>query len=123
MSPPVTAPAPVAGRLARVQRLIARVRTEAAAPASPQEHLQETRRQIDTLDHELVRLLAARASLARQALAAKQRLGKGVIDSDRERSLLAVRRQWGRARGLEESAVTAIFSAVIAFSRAVQGAR
>jgi chorismate mutase len=115
---------PIAGRLARVQpMLLARVRGAPAAPRSPLDQLQQVRRQIDTLDHELMRLLAARASLVRQAFAAKQQLGKAAIDVERERSLLALRRQWARARGFEADTVAAIFTAVIAFSRALQGVR
>jgi len=80
------------------------------------------RRQIDTLDHELIRLLSVRAALVREAYAAKNRLGRAVIDLDRERSLLEVRRQWARARGLEADAIADIFTAVIAFARRLQGA-
>ena len=117
-------PLPV-GALARMQRfLVARIRGGAptAQPPSAVEQLQEARRQIDTLDHELIRLLSVRAALVREALVAKNRLGRAVIDPDRERSLLEVRRQWGRARGLEAEAIADIFTAVIAFARGLQGA-
>lgn len=116
---------PASGRLARVaQSLRARLRADTALePRSPLEQLREVRRQIDTLDHELMRLLAARASLAQRALAAKQQLGKPVVDPERESALLALRRQWAHARGFEAEAIAAIFAAVIAFSRGLQGAR
>src|SRR5688572_1415934 len=114
------------GKLARVQRLLARVRgaaQPAASPATPLERLQEARRRIDTLDHEVVRLLAARASLVREAFAAKQLLRRTVVDPGRERSMLAMRRQWASARGLDADAVATIFRAVIAFSCALQGVK
>ena len=94
-----------------------------APPPSPLEQLQEVRRQIDTLDHEMMRLLAGRASLVRRAFAVKQQLGRAVVDLERELSVLAIRRDWARARGLETDSVATIFKAVIAFSRELQGVR
>jgi chorismate mutase len=125
MPPSQKSATPVAvGRLARVQQMVlARVRrgVATAAPRPPLEQLQEIRRQIDTLDYELMRLLAGRAALVLQVFAVKQQIGKAVIDLEREQSMLSLRRQWARARGLEADGVAAIFSAVIAFSRGLQG--
>lgn len=114
-----------AGTLARIaQGLQTHLRgSTTPEPRSPLEQLREVRRQIDTLDRELMRLLVARASLARSELAAKQQLGTPVVDPEHERALLALRRQWAYARGFETEAIAAIFAAVIAFSRGLQGVR
>jgi len=82
--------------------------------------LREARELIDELDTEILTLLARRAELARRAAKAKAEKGFGVADPQRERGLLAVRRERAAALGLDPDAVEEIFQAVLRFSRAVQ---
>ncbi len=85
--------------------------------AKPAPELRETRDLIDELDHELVRLLARRANLARRAGAIKAEQGRGVRDPARERELLAEREAWARRMDLDPSTVSVIFEAILSFSR------
>jgi len=82
--------------------------------------LRETRELIDDLDHDLVRLLARRAQLARRAGRAKHRAGRPVHDADRESQLLSLRRAWAADHGLDGDAVVAVFARILEFSRRLQ---
>jgi prephenate dehydrogenase len=84
--------------------------------------LGEARELIDEVDRDLLALLARRALLSRRAAAAKAELGLAVRDPRREAALLAARRREGEALGLDPDSVTAIFDAVLHFSRRVQDA-
>jgi prephenate dehydrogenase len=86
--------------------------------ASPD--LRETRELIDELDREICDLLARRATLAERAGRAKADEGRGVLDPERERSLLSQRAAWAEERGLDPQAVRDVFEAVLRFSRSVQ---
>ena len=86
---------------------------------SPQ--LQETRDHIDALDKDLMELLARRMELARRAARAKAALGSPVLDGSREASLLAARRDWAGAAGLDAAGVEEVFRAVLRLSRRTQG--
>ncbi|MDB4992572.1 MAG: Prephenate/arogenate dehydrogenase [Myxococcaceae bacterium] len=83
--------------------------------------LKETRAQIDALDHELVTLLARRSQLADRAASAKESIGFGIVDPNREAQLIEARREWARASSLDANAVEEIFRAIIRFSRTMQG--
>ena len=89
----------------------------------PAPELRQTRELIDELDQELVTLLSRRAHLSRRALRAKQDLGRAVRDDAREAELFAARRRWAESAGLEPEAVESIFTAIVAYSRRVQGER
>ncbi len=88
---------------------------------SPQ--LREVRELIDDLDRDIVALLARRAALARRARRAKDEIGGPVRDPRREEQLRAARRAWAERLGIDGDAVDAIFEAILAFSRRVQGGR
>lgn len=83
--------------------------------------LVEARGMIDTLDRELVDLLARRAELSRRAGRAKAELGVPVLDSSRENALLRERRAWAEAAGLAPEVVEGVFQAVLRGSRRAQG--
>jgi len=85
--------------------------------------LQETRALIDQVDRELVELLARRAELAKRALKAKEQAGQPVPDPSREEAMLAARREWAAARGLEPDGIESIFRAILRFSRRAQQGR
>jgi prephenate dehydrogenase len=86
---------------------------------SPQ--LQEVRDVIDSLDHELLDLLARRMELARRAARAKAELGSPVLDPTREARLLADRRSWAEDKGIDAQGVEDVFRAVLRLSRRTQG--
>jgi prephenate dehydrogenase len=82
--------------------------------------LRETRDLIDDVDRELVRQIARRAQLARRAGEIKREHGSGTRDADRERRLLAERREWAEREGLDPQAVARVFEALMALARGVQ---
>lgn len=82
--------------------------------------LRETRALIDETDDAILALLARRAALSRQAGRAKAERGWTVADPARERQLLEARRARAAELGLDPDAVAGIFSAILAFSRALQ---
>jgi prephenate dehydrogenase len=82
--------------------------------------LRETRDLIDELDQELIELFARRAALALRAGRAKADRGQSVRDVDRERTLLASRRAWAAALGLDPDGVGDVFDAILRFSRSMQ---
>jgi prephenate dehydrogenase len=83
--------------------------------------LKETRAQIDALDRELVTLLARRSALTDRAAMAKESIGYGIVDPNREARLIEARRDWARANNLDANAVEEVFRAIIRFSRTMQG--
>jgi len=82
--------------------------------------LQEARELIDAVDHELVGLLARRATLAQRAGRAKAELGHPIVDAGRERQLLGERRAWAEALHLDPDAIEDLFQAILRFSRGAQ---
>lgn len=90
------------------------------ARPSPNPALSQTRDRIDEVDGELVRLLARRAKLVRRAQRAKAAEGRGVVDPERERSLLADRARLAEELGLEGAGARAVFEAILALSCEIQ---
>jgi prephenate dehydrogenase len=82
--------------------------------------IREVRELIDDVDREIVGLLARRALLVRRAGRVKAELGAGVRDAARETQLLAERRMWAEAVGLDADEVAALFQAVVRYSRRLQ---
>jgi prephenate dehydrogenase len=87
----------------------------ARAPA-----LREIRDLIDDTDRELLSLLARREQLARRAGRVKAAGGLPILDAERERALLAERREWAAHEGLEPDTVEDLFRQVLRVSRAAQ---
>lgn len=87
---------------------------------SPNPALAQTRDRIDEVDAELVRLLARRAKLVRRAQRAKAADGRGVVDPERERALLADRARLAEELGLEGAGARAVFEAILAHSCEIQ---
>jgi prephenate dehydrogenase len=83
--------------------------------------LQEARNHIDTLDQELVALLARRTELVLRAGRAKAELNLPIHDPEREAAQLQVRRDWAQASGLDAQGVEEVFRAVLRSSRSAQG--
>jgi len=85
--------------------------------------LQEARDHIDTLDQELVALLARRTELVLRAGRAKAELGLPVHDPEREASQLQARRTWADEASLDPQGVEEVFRAVLRASRSAQGGK
>jgi len=82
--------------------------------------LRQTREHIDTVDKEIVRLLAQRAGLSQRAARAKAMIGAPVLDAGREAEVVAARRAWAGDLKLDEDAVTEVFRAIMTMSRRAQ---
>jgi prephenate dehydrogenase len=82
--------------------------------------LKQAREHIDSLDREIVQLLARRTQLSQRAARAKARLGAAVLDANREADIVAARRSWAAELKLDEDAVTEVFRAIMTMSRRAQ---
>jgi len=83
--------------------------------------LQEARDHIDSLDQELVALLARRTELVLRAGRAKAELNLPIHDPERESAQLQARRDWAKLSGLDAQGVEEVFRAVLRSSRSAQG--
>jgi len=82
--------------------------------------LKQTRDHIDSVDREIVRLLAQRTQLVQRAARAKAALGAPVLDGTREAEMAAARRQWAGDAKLDADAVGDVFRAILTMSRRSQ---
>ena len=88
-----------------------------AAPPAPPPELHETRRLIDDVDQQILRLLAQRAELAHRAIRTKSEHGRAIRDPAREGELLRDRRAWAQRASLDPASVAGIFEAILGLSR------
>lgn len=80
------------------------------------------RERIDTIDHEILRLLAERLHVVHQVGEAKLRKGLAVADPRREEQLLQ-RLVESAPEVFDERSVRAIFSAIVGESRRLEDAK
>jgi chorismate mutase len=81
--------------------------------------LEQVRAELDRTDRALVELLAARASLVREAFEIKQASGAGLRDAAREKEIADAVVLLGRTHGLPESDLREVFAAILRFTRVV----
>lgn len=95
----------------------------APTPASLANDLADTRKQIDSVDRELVALLAKRSQLSMKARQIKVKMGRGLslYDPEREQQVLDQRRAWSQAQGMDPSGTEEIFDCILRVSRRIQG--
>lgn len=74
---------------------------------------------IDVLDGQLLTLLNTRAKLATELVKVKREAGLGIVDTDRERQVLARLRETNKGP-LDETAVTRIFARIIREARRIE---
>jgi 3-deoxy-7-phosphoheptulonate synthase len=102
-----------------------RARTAVALPPhldeDPAAALVALRARFDSIDHQLIALLAARADASRAAVLLKAAFGKAVVDAAREQSAAASRAELARTLRVDEDLVRAVFDDVVAASRKLQG--
>ncbi len=82
--------------------------------------LKQTRDHIDSVDREIVRLLAQRSQLVLRAARAKAAIGAPVLDAAREADMASARRQWANDAKLDADSVAEVFRAVLTMSRRAQ---
>ena len=75
--------------------------------------IEQLRQQIDTLDSQMVEILAKRAEVTRQIGIYKSKVGLPVYVPSREAELLATRRQQGEQRGVSPDLVEDILRRVM----------
>ena len=91
--------------------------------STPPRPLPELRSLIDTLDRDLLELLARRMALVAEAAAYKQAHGLPIHDEAREQRVLRDRRRWAEELGLPADYVDAIVRLLLQASREHQGAQ
>jgi chorismate mutase/prephenate dehydrogenase len=97
--------------------------TAAASPAKPPAHkaeLEELRVQIDTIDRQLVELLAQRIQVVQQVTKVKQKHELPTFHPAREENLISARRAQAAHAGLDPDYVEDLFRTVLRHSRVGQ---
>jgi chorismate mutase/prephenate dehydratase len=84
------------------------------------ESIAELRGKIDTIDHELWKLINQRARCAQMLGQAKQKAARPLVDKDREKQILEEISQKNQNGILNEQSIKAIFTEIIAACRAIQ---
>ncbi len=84
------------------------------------EGLDQTRREIDTLDGRLIQLLSERKEISRRIGLYKRGKGMRIRDRFREKEMLDQRIRWATDLGLEGDMVKRIFQRILVYSRRIQ---
>lgn len=84
------------------------------------EELNVIRTEIESIDRELISLIARRVSLARQVGAVKREVGLPTLDPQREAEVVSRAGRMARHAGLDEESVRSIFWHLVETSRRVQ---
>jgi hypothetical protein len=87
------------------------------------EELHALRRRIDSIDEQIVTLLAERLKLVDNLIKIKRKLKLGIKDEARERAIIARTRRKAREKGLDPSFVESLMRLVIAHSVGVERER
>jgi hypothetical protein len=82
--------------------------------------LRALRRKIDVVDEQLIELVAQRFELAEEIASLKKKLGKGIHDEVRERSVIDLARRRARAMGLDPEFVEDLMRLLIAHTAGVE---
>ncbi len=88
-------------------------------PNDGQTRMEELRRQIDVIDHKLLRLLNSRAGYALDVGTLKREMGLPIYCAEREQEILARIRE-NNPGPLEESAIRRLFERIIDESRRLE---
>ncbi|MCF7836228.1 chorismate-binding protein [Candidatus Gracilibacteria bacterium] len=82
--------------------------------------LKEVREKINSLDSNILKLLASRSELATEVAAMKIRVGKPIRDAKREKELIAKLQKEGEKLGIEKKDVDKIWKVLMGISRGNQ---
>lgn len=83
--------------------------------------LEELRKQIDSIDHEIVQLIAERIRVAGEIGEEKHKLGRPIEDNAREQVVLQHVREIAKEENLSQEAIEEIYRRVIALAKSVEG--
>jgi chorismate mutase/prephenate dehydratase len=83
--------------------------------------IKSIRKRVDKVDEEILGLLAERMKLAKAAGKEKRKLGKPVLDPEREAELLSNASSKADAKGMNPEDVRAIFKSIMIMGRRAQG--
>lgn len=83
-------------------------------PPEDCESIEEVRREIDTLDHEIITLIGHRAHFV-QAAARFKTSESSVRAPERQKSMLEVRRRWAEEEGLSPGVVEKIYQTLVEY--------
>jgi chorismate mutase/prephenate dehydratase len=83
--------------------------------------LEELRSQIDTIDRDIVRLIARRVILSREIGALKNEKGMGIEDKNREKTVLESITRLAEQEGMDAAELSNIYRHIIAASKNIQG--
>jgi chorismate mutase len=86
---------------------------------APQDHVADSRRIIDEIDHALIDLLARRRTVVKDLFAKKQAFGLPLVDAERETQLLEERQTYAHAKGVSAALVASIFRKVLEDSHSI----
>ncbi len=90
---------------------------------SEEDRLESLRREIASLDEELVSLLARRLALVEEVGEVKQQLGLPTLDPTREAEVVRRGAELARARGLDPELARDVLWRIMAHARYIQDSR
>ena len=82
--------------------------------------LEDSRRQIDKLDHEIIELIAQRTFLAGEIVQAKKVLGMDIEDKERERNIQEKIREIAREKKIDPTSLSQIMKILTSLSKKEQ---
>jgi len=82
--------------------------------------LDDSRRQIDKLDHEIIELIAQRTFLAGEIVQAKKVLGMDIEDKERERNIQEKIREIAREKKIDPTSLSQIMKILTSLSKKEQ---
>jgi len=82
--------------------------------------LEDSRRQIDKLDHEIIELIAQRTFLAGEIVQAKKVLGMDIEDKEREKNIQEKIREIAREKKIDPTSLSQIMKILTSLSKKEQ---
>ena len=82
--------------------------------------MEDSRRQIDKLDHEIIELIAQRTFLAGEIVQAKKVLGMDIEDKERERNIQEKIREIAREKKIDPTSLSQIMKILTSLSKKEQ---
>ena len=83
--------------------------------------IEDLRQQINETDSKIVELIAQRGRIAESIGKEKQKLGRQIVDTNREKKVLSSVRDLSQNKGIDPDAVAAIYRHIINLAKSAQG--
>lgn len=77
--------------------------------------IEDVRNEIDSIDREIIQLLATRLGYVREVVKYKENTHKAIEANDRRLAVLNTRREWAEEQGLNPDVVESIYDALIKY--------